>query len=465
MPSEVPLPTVDDVLKRLHAVEFRLAEAHKSDAAQAENRHADVVQLEESLKVDASEFARSSERFLYFQQLHLFVANLAACYDEKEPLLEGIEDQFHDLLSEELVALREHRVLCLRTAPQDLLPFLQMDWTHPSLANVQVRLQTIAAQIRELHEQHQRLFDDVKPEFKDMASLKVRFDDWKQSHPDSFKASYAHLSFVGLLELLARHETVFWMPLRSPPAVFGWMDPGLELPPDGIAKLCASVLAPKFEGMLRHVFDLFVNPGDVLRSVAWIAQLAAWLSDSRMSKLLHQAVYEACEGSITHLGDSLCELAPGTTVSADLAYALMHVWGLGGLQSLLALSRLEPRVLSLLPGFIERVIGPIARLAFSHPTLFVDLISELVLALPDVLLVMPLDPVLMPLIIMMKSLVAAISQNAIVFEKFVLLVAQKNRTVFICILVRKTTERLVKMLVRVHEYGDAARLSKQFGIS
>ncbi|XP_075553030.1 PAX3- and PAX7-binding protein 1 [Dermacentor variabilis] len=302
---------LERITDRLNTVREMLA-LHRRQKTQA------LTDLEVSAEASAQlreEQPQLETNFRFFQEMRSYAADLIECLDAKTPVILALEGRMMSLFcqrSEKLVQRRHQdikdqaeecnlAVKGLRGLPVEPnnRGSQQRSWRAAEREGRRVRRrkareaqqQGLAQQRNLAHhdgmstddeqpdadrlafdkerelilDDARHVFEDVTEHFSNVASLKQKFERWKQDFGESYEQAYIPLCLVKLLVPFVRLQMVAWNPIEKPesPEGCGWYEAllfyGEDTPDDPdlclLPRVVERALLPKMAALAEKVWD------------------------------------------------------------------------------------------------------------------------------------------------------------------------------------------------------------------
>ncbi|KAG0176184.1 hypothetical protein DFQ28_007617 [Apophysomyces sp. BC1034] len=247
IPEQTSLPSLADVLQNLNLASNNLMHTMQQYETQFTQSQKSIEDLRTTQNLVEGEIEHGSKRYDYFQELITYVNDLGEFLDVKFPLLENLENEAHDIIAAKHgVAVNnqyEDDIDDLHKFAQDQNGAVQEDkemdeggkinrteehrdqestsaWRSESEQVRHENTTEVASWEEKLEIIRKQKLDeillDVSDEFKDIQTVKERFEAWKIKYSDDYKKAYGSLSLPGAFEFYVRCELVTWDPFLEP---------------------------------------------------------------------------------------------------------------------------------------------------------------------------------------------------------------------------------------------------------
>ncbi|KAJ3018332.1 GC-rich sequence DNA-binding factor [Thoreauomyces humboldtii] len=227
IPIVVSILPITDVCSRLNAALEDLQISHQLHTSQLTHLKEELDRSVASSQGLESDLKSSADRYDYFNDLRVYVGDLAEFLDVKFPEMENLEAQQHTVL-----ASRDKAAALQRQTAMDYWYATFMGWAPPpkevpagpamnpdlsghDQAHEGMTDSEIVEVQANIADGHQHLFDGVANDFRSLGVIKQRFETWRAKFPKEYDEAYGALSIPGIFELFIRHELLEWDHTKS----------------------------------------------------------------------------------------------------------------------------------------------------------------------------------------------------------------------------------------------------------
>lgn len=208
--------TFEYLEKNMKTTIFQLETDYKLQQTLLERLNTDVSHCENMIKSLSDDFNLVHNDYSFFQSMKLYVEDLIDCLDSKVPMIEQAEDKLMYLRenyynkvfqnwcerSSQDFTMALNNVARINTKViafngwsefeedvQDLIPFEEQQ-----------------AEIDELLRDCDAIFEDTREDFYSLNDIACKFEEWKTSHPDSYRDTYCGICVQRVFAPLVRYE-------------------------------------------------------------------------------------------------------------------------------------------------------------------------------------------------------------------------------------------------------------------
>ncbi|KAI9137793.1 hypothetical protein BKA69DRAFT_864394 [Paraphysoderma sedebokerense] len=199
MPRILPIPSLDNVQSSLIDAEHHLRQVYSMHVNELEGSRREIQELQKALETLESDLQIASDRYDYFQQLKTFMFDFVEFMDEKFPEIESLEQRWNEILKD-----RVDQSVSIR-----LETFLLSDnITLPESTERQSKIDEVKREIN-------AVFEDVDEEFQNPNIISKRFETWKSKFRVEYVDAFGSLSLPGVFEIHVRKELLDWDPFMN----------------------------------------------------------------------------------------------------------------------------------------------------------------------------------------------------------------------------------------------------------
>ncbi|KAI8902715.1 hypothetical protein BC833DRAFT_572187 [Globomyces pollinis-pini] len=225
----------------------------------------------------------TSTRYDYFQSLESYIVDLCELLDEKEPLIEELEDGYLNVMMAQTIEDSERRYKLLDKCSENCF----RETVHPQpLKEVDARPES------ELEIDRLACFEDASKHFKNLRYVKEKFELWKSQYPREYDQGYGAMSLASVFDLYIRFEIVQWNPFVDTLALeemewhrlladFGLNNDSKMDPNDPDSKLLSTLVEktviPKIRKAIMSSYDVF-SPSHTANAINLVNSLLDYLS-------------------------------------------------------------------------------------------------------------------------------------------------------------------------------------------
>ncbi|XP_029953855.1 intron Large complex component GCFC2 isoform X2 [Salarias fasciatus] len=237
-PKTLPPVTVSMVKKRITGKLDSLKEVHRARQAELRRMESDVENAKASLEI--LEESSSEKQLKFYRTMTLYIHNLVECLQEKVVEINSLEVELHTLLSDHMEALLTQRREQVKKQAEHLqqLSYNSSEQSGTSANGAETKGDTtvttevesgvpedtqpspeeeeqLQKTISEILLRSQAVFSDVQEDFCSVKKILSRFEEWRESHSESYHNAYISLCLPKLLNPIIRHQLLAWNPLKD----------------------------------------------------------------------------------------------------------------------------------------------------------------------------------------------------------------------------------------------------------
>uniref|UniRef100_A0A672FWN0 GC-rich sequence DNA-binding factor 2-like n=1 Tax=Salarias fasciatus TaxID=181472 RepID=A0A672FWN0_SALFA len=222
-PKTLPPVTVSMVKKRITGKLDSLKEVHRARQAELRRMESDVENAKASLEI--LEESSSEKQLKFYRTMTLYIHNLVECLQEKVVEINSLEVELHTLLSDHMEALLTQRREQVKKQAEHLQ---QLSCDSDTTVTTEVESgvpedtqpspeeeEQLQKTISEILLRSQAVFSDVQEDFCSVKKILSRFEEWRESHSESYHNAYISLCLPKLLNPIIRHQLLAWNPLKD----------------------------------------------------------------------------------------------------------------------------------------------------------------------------------------------------------------------------------------------------------